>query len=61
MGIMDDAKKMAAGHEDQTDAAIDKAGDAKDKTGGKNDDQVETAESKARARHASDASDARDA
>jgi hypothetical protein len=48
MGIMDDAKNAASGHEDQTDAAIKKGGDvAEDKTGGKYDDQIESGEKKA--------------
>jgi hypothetical protein len=47
MGIMDDAKKVASEHEDQTDKAIEKAGATSDKTDGKYDDNFEAAESKA--------------
>ncbi|WP_432485919.1 antitoxin [Kineococcus esterisolvens] len=48
MGIADKAKDLAGGHEQQTDQAIDKAGDAVDaKTGGKSAGAVDTAQGKA--------------
>ncbi|WP_432494574.1 antitoxin [Kineococcus auxinigenes] len=48
MGIADKAQQFAQGHEQQTDKAIDGAGDAADaKTGGKHAGAVDTAQDKA--------------
>jgi hypothetical protein len=48
MGLADKAKDAMSGHEEQTDKAIDKAGDAVDaKTGGKHAGQVDSAQEKA--------------
>jgi hypothetical protein len=45
MGFLDDAKKFADEHDDQVDAAIEKAGDLADqKTGGKYAGQVDKAQ-----------------
>ena len=42
MGFLDDAKKLVDEHDEQLDAAIEKAGDlADDKTGGKYADQID--------------------
>ena len=47
MGLMDKAKDALHGHEDQTDKAIGKVGDAiDDKTGGKHSDQIDSAQQK---------------
>ena len=45
MGFLDDAKKMAAEHDQQVDQAIEKAGDLVDeKTGDKFTDKVDRAQ-----------------
>ena len=45
MGFLDDAKKLVDEHDEQVDAAIEKAGDlVDDKTGGKYAGQVEKAQ-----------------
>jgi len=45
MGFLDDAKKFADEHDDQVDAAIEKAGDLADqKTGAKYSGQVDKAQ-----------------
>lgn len=45
MGFLDDAKKLADEHDEQVDAAIEKAGDLADRqTGGKYADQVDKAQ-----------------
>jgi hypothetical protein len=45
MGFLDDAEKFADEHDDQVDAAIEKAGDVADKqTGGKFAGQVDKAQ-----------------
>ena len=45
MGFLDDAKKMAAEHDEQVDQAIEKAGDfADEKTGDKFADKVDQAQ-----------------
>jgi hypothetical protein len=45
MGFLDDAEKLADEHDEQVDAAIEKAGDlADDRTGGKYADQVDRAQ-----------------
>ena len=45
MGFLDDAKKTVDEHDEQVDAAIEKAGDiADDKTGGKYADKVDQAQ-----------------
>jgi len=45
--FFDQAKKLASEHEDLVDSGLDKAADlAKDKTGGKYDEHIDTAEDK---------------
>jgi hypothetical protein len=45
--FFDQAKKLASEHEDLVDSGLDKASDvAKEKTGGKYDEHIETAEEK---------------
>jgi hypothetical protein len=45
MGFLDDAEKLADEHDEQVDAAIEKAGDVADRqTGGKYADQVDKAQ-----------------
>jgi MT0933-like antitoxin protein len=45
MGFLDDAEKLADGHDEQVDAAIEKAGDVADqRTDGKYADQVDKAQ-----------------
>jgi hypothetical protein len=45
--FMDEAKKLASEHPDQLDQGLDKAADlAKEKTGGKYDDQIDTGQEK---------------
>ena len=45
--FFDQAKKLASEHEDLVDSGLDKAaGLAKDKTGGKYDEHIDTAEDK---------------
>jgi hypothetical protein len=45
MGFLDDAKNLADEHEEQVDAAIEKAGDmVDDKTGGQYEGQVDKAQ-----------------
>jgi MT0933-like antitoxin protein len=45
--FFDQAKKLASEHEDLVDSGLDKAADlAKDKTGGKYDEHIDTAQDK---------------
>ena len=45
--FLDQAKKLASEHSDLVDKGLDKAADlAKEKTGGKHDEHIETAEDK---------------
>jgi len=45
MGFLDDAEKLVGEHDQQVDAAIEKAGDlVDDKTGGKYADQIDKAQ-----------------
>ena len=45
--FMDEAKKMASEHPDLVDKGLDQAADqAKEKTGGKYDDQIDTGQEK---------------